>query len=80
MKTFMADLELKSYVRRCRHLLTARSNAIRVEKCPKLLNHLKNKGEDARIFVEEKLTVHQFANCQDVRAFARDPIEIPPVM
>ena len=38
------DLGMKSYVRRVRNLLTTRSKALRAERCPKLLNHLKHKG------------------------------------
>ncbi|QQP52223.1 Hypothetical protein FKW44_004306 [Caligus rogercresseyi] len=46
---------MKSYVRRTRNLLTDKAKAIRAERCPKLLNHLKHPGASkVVVFVEEK--------------------------
>jgi len=75
------DLGMKSYVRRRRNLLTARSRALRMERCPKLINHLKNKGGHVRIFVDEKkFIVDEVANRQNTRVIACNPSEVPPVM
>ena len=75
------DLGMSSYIRRRRNLLTARSRAIRVERCAKLLNHLKNKGGHVRIFVDEKkFIVDEVANCQNTRLIACDPSDVRPVM
>ena len=75
------DLGMKSYIRRRRNLLTARSKALRVERCPKLLNHLKHKGGHTRIFVDEKkFIVDEVPNRQNTRVVACDPSEVPPVM
>ena len=48
------DLGMKLYVRRVRNLLTTHSRALRGERCPKVLNHIKHKGEHDRVFVDEK--------------------------
>lgn len=75
------DLGMKSYVRRVRNLLTTRSRALRAERCPKLLNHLKHKGGHVRVFVDEKkFVVDEVANKQNTRILAFDPSEVPPVM
>ena len=75
------DLDMKSYVRRVRNLLTNRSRALRAERCPKLLNHLKQKGGHVRVFVNEnKFVVDEVANKQNTRIIAFDPSEVPPVM
>ena len=75
------DLDMKSYVRRVRNLLTTRSRALRAERCPKLLNHLKHKGGHVRVFVDEKkFVVDEVANKQNTRIIAFDPSEVPPVM
>ena len=75
------NLGMSSYVRRRRNLLTTRSKAIRAERCPKLLCHLKNKGGHVRIFVDEKkFIVDEIANRQNTRVIACDPSEVPPVM
>ena len=72
---------MKSYVRRVRNLLTTRSRALRAERCPKHLNHLKHKGEHARVFVDEKkVVVDEVANRQNTRVVAFDPSEVPPVI
>ena len=74
------DLDMKSYVRRVRNLLTTRSRALRAERCPKLLNHLKHKGGHVRVFVDEKkFVVDEVANKQNTRIIAFDPSEVPPV-
>ena len=75
------DLDMKSYVRRVRNLLTTRSCALRAERFPKLLNHLKHKGEHVRVFVDKKkFVVDEVANKQNTRIIAFDPSEVPPVM
>ena len=43
--------------------------------------YLKHKGEHVRVFVyEKKFVVDEVANCQNTRAIAYDPSEVPPVM
>ena len=75
------DLGMKLYVRRVRNLLTTRSKALRAERCPKLLNHLKHKGGHVRVFVDEKkFVVDEVANKQNTRIIAFNPSEVPPVM
>ena len=75
------DLDMMSYVKRVRNLLTTRSRALRAERCPKLLNHLKHKGGHVRVFVnEKKIVVDEVANKQNTRIIAVDPSEVPPVM
>ena len=71
------DLSMKFYTRRRRNILTA----IRSERCPKLLNHLKNTGGDVRIFVDEKnFLVDEVANRRNSRIIAMNPSEVPPVL
>ena len=75
------DLGMSSYIRRCCNLLTAHSIAIRVERCPKLLNYLKNKKGHVHIFLdEEKFIVDEVANCQNTQVIACDPSDVRPVM
>ena len=75
------DLDMKSYVRRVCNLLTTRSRALRAERWPKLLNHLKHKGEHVRVFVDDKkFVVDEVANKQNTLIIAFDPSEVPPVM
>ena len=75
------DLGMKSYVRRRRNLLTARSKALRLERCPVLLNHLKNKGGCVRIFIDEKKSiVDEVGNRRNTRVIACNPSEVPPLM
>jgi transposase len=75
------DLGMKSYVRRRRNILTARSMAIRAERSPNLLSHLKHKGGNVRVFVDEKkFVVDEVTNRQNSRVIAYDPSEVPPVL
>ena len=75
------DLGMKSYVRRPRNLLTARSKALRLERCPVLLNHLKNKGGCVRIFIDEKkFIVDEVGNRRNTRVITCNPSEVPPLM
>jgi len=75
------DLGMKSYARRQRNILTAKTTAIRRERCPKLLSHLKNTGGDIRIFVDEKkFVVDEVANRRNSRVIALNLSEVPPVM
>ena len=75
------DLGMKSYVRRVRNLLTTRSRALRGERDPNLLNHLKHKGGHVRVFVDEKkFIVDEVANRQNTWVIAFDLSEVPPVM
>ena len=75
------DLDMKSYVRRVRNLLTTRSRALRAERCPKLLNHLKLKGGHVRVFVnEKKFVVDEVANKQNTQIISFDTSAVPPVM
>ena len=52
-KAVKKDLKIKSYFTQRHCLLTAKSKAIRIERIPLILNHLKNR-EDVLIFVDEK--------------------------
>ena len=80
-RTVNEDLGMSSYIRKCRNLLTARSRAIRVKRCLKLLNHLKNKGGHVRIFVDgKKFIVDEVSNHQNTRVIAYDPSDVCPVM
>ena len=75
------DLGMSSYIRRSRNLPTARSRAIRIERYPKLLNHLKNKGGYVRIFVnEKKFILDEVANHQNTRVITCDPSDVYPVI
>ena len=75
------DLDMKSYVRTVRNLLTTRFRALRAERCPKLLNHLKHKGGHVHVFLDEKnYVVDEVANKQNTRIIAFEPSEVPPVM
>ena len=75
------DLGMRSYVRRCRNLFTACLTATKVERCPKVLNHLKNKGGHIGVFVDKKkFILNKVANCQNTQVIACDPSEAPPVM
>ena len=74
-------LGMKSYVRRRRSILTERSRAIRAERSPKLLSHLRHKGGKVRIFVDEKkFVVDEVSNRHNARVIAQDPSKVPPVM
>ena len=62
-RTVWIDLEMKYSVRRRNNILAARSRANRAERCPLLLNHLKNRGEHVRILVDgKKLVVDEVTN------------------
>ena len=75
------DLGMKSYVRRRRSILTDRSRAIRAERSPKLLSHLRHKGGQVRIFVDEKkFIVDEVPNRHNARIIALSPADVPPVM
>ena len=75
------DLGMKSYVRRVRNLLTICSRALRGEKCPKLLNHVKHKGGHVRVFVDKKKSVvDEVANRQNTRLIVFDPSDVIPVL
>ena len=75
------DLDMKSYVWRVRNLLTTRSIALRAERCPKLLNHLKHKGGHVCVFVDKKkFVVDEIANEQNNLIIVFDPSEVLPVM
>ena len=53
------------------------SRAIRFERCPKLLNHLKNKGRHVRSFVDEKkFIVDKVTNRQNMWVIACDPSDV----
>ena len=79
-RAFNEYLGTNSYMKCC-NLLTACSRAVRVERCPKLLNHLKNKGGHVHIFVDEKkFIVGEVANHQNTQVIACYPSEVPPVM
>jgi hypothetical protein len=75
------DLQMTSYVRTRRNLLTDKAKAIRAERCPKLLSHLKHKGASRTIvFVDEKkFVVDAQVNRQNSRVIVADPADVPPV-
>jgi len=72
------NLNMKSYIRRRRNLLTAKAKAIRIERCPKLLSHLKHKGA-SKIVDEKKFIVYALVNRHNARLIAIDPSEVPSV-
>ena len=53
-KAVRKDLKIKTYCKQRHYILTAKLKAIRIERSPLLLNHLKNCGGDVRIFMDEK--------------------------
>jgi hypothetical protein len=72
---------MKSYVRRHRNILTPQAKAIRAERCPRLLNHLKHKGGEVRVFVDEKkFVVDEVSNRRNARVIAENPSQVPVVM
>ena len=75
------DLGMKSFCRQCRNILTAKSKAIRKERSPLLLNHLKHHGGAICIFVDEKkFVVDGASNRRNSRFIAKDSSCVPPVM
>lgn len=80
-KAVRKDLGMKSFCRRRRNILTAKSRAIRNERSLLLLNHLKHRGGDVRIFVDEKkFVVDEVSNRRNSRCIAKDSSCVPPVM
>ena len=58
----VAAFDAEGKVQRSRH---SPRRALRAERCPKLLNHLKHKEGHVRVFVDEKrFVVNEFANKQ----------------
>ena len=75
------DLGMKSFCRRRCNILTVKSKAIRKERSPLLLNHLKHHGGTVRIFVDKKkFVVDEASNCRNSRFIAKDSSCVPPVM
>ena len=75
------DLGMKSFCRRRCNILTAKSKAIRKERSPLLLNHLKHHGGAVRIFVDEnKFVVDEASNRRNSRFITKDSSCVPPVM
>ena len=57
------DLGMRSYVRKRLNLLTERAKEIRRERTPKVLNLLKHRGGNVRVFLDEKkFVVDEVAN------------------
>ncbi|QQP39333.1 Transposable element tcb2 transposase, partial [Caligus rogercresseyi] len=81
-KAINSNLGMKSNVHRTRNLLTDKAKAISVERCPKLLNHLKHQGASkVVVFVEEKkFVVDAEINRQNSRVIAFEPFAVPPVL
>ena len=72
---------MKSFTRKRRSLLTERARAIRRERAPKVLNHLKHLRSDVRAFVDEKtFIVEEVTNRRNSRAVAYRPDDVAPVM
>ena len=75
------DLGMKSFVRKRQNLLTEGAKALRKERAPKVLNHLKHRGSDVRVFVDEKkFVVEEVANRQNARYIAYSPDDVAPVV
>ena len=81
-KAVRKDLKMKSYCRQRHCILTAKSKAIRIERNPLLLNHLKNCGGDVRIFVDEKIFIvgKKKTNCRNSWVIAKSHKELPAMM
>ena len=80
-KAVKEDLGMKSFTRKRRNLLTERAKAIRRERAPKVLNHLKYLGSDVRVFVDDKkFIVEEVANRRNSRVIAYCPDDVAPVM
>ena len=79
-KAVRKDVKMKSYCRQRCCLLNPKSKAIRVERSPLILNHLKNHEGDVRIFVDEKkFAVDEKTNC-NFQVIRKSYEEIPAVM
>lgn len=75
------DLGMRSYSRRRMNLLTERAKEMRRERAPKVLNLLKHRGGDVRVFLDEKkFVVDEVANRRNSRAIVSRPDDVPPVM
>lgn len=72
------DFYMRSYLRRHRDILIDRCKVIQAERSPKQIGHLKSRGGDARIFVNEKkfMTV-EVANGQNSRVVAYGSFQVP---
>ena len=80
-KATRVNLNINSYVRRRRNILTSHLKEITKERSTFLLNHLKNCGEVVQFFiVEKKFVVDELANRRNSRVIALNPFEVPPVM
>uniref|UniRef100_A0A0K2T221 Putative LOC100197594 [Hydra vulgaris] n=1 Tax=Lepeophtheirus salmonis TaxID=72036 RepID=A0A0K2T221_LEPSM len=65
------DLDLNSFFRTPRHLLTVMMRALRLERRKKVLNYLKSHPSTLKIF-----TVDQVLNSRNVRSIAASPEEV----
>ena len=75
----VADLGLKSYVRRERQLLTTVGKEKRFRKGKALLSWLKGHGGVVKIFTDEKnWTVDQARNARNDRFLTTSPANVPP--
>lgn len=71
------DLQLNSYVRTPKHLLTAAMEARRLERAKKVLNYLKRHGPTVKIFSDEKIfTVDAVVNRRNDRYIAQSRSEV----
>ena len=80
-KAIRVYLNMNSYFRRCRNILTAHLKEITKERSAFLLNHLKNHGEVVHFFIDKKkFVVDEVANQRNSRVISLNPSKVPPIM
>ena len=80
-KAIRLDLNMNSYVRRRRNILTSYLKAITKERSNFLLNHLKSRGGVIHFFIDEKKFVaDEVANWRNSRVIALSPFEVQSIM
>ena len=76
-KAIRVNLNMNSYVRRHRNILTAHLKEITKERNAFLLNHLKNCEEVVHFFIDKKkFVVDEMANWRNSRVIALNPSEV----
>ena len=80
-KAITVNLNMNSYVRRRRNILTAHLKEITKERSAFLPNHLKNCGGVVHFFIDKKkFVVGKVANWRNFRVIALNPSEVLPIM
>ena len=75
------NLGMRSYFRKRQNLLTRRMKKLRRDRAPIIFNHIKNRGGEVRVFVDEKkFVVDEVANRRNSRVIASNPDDVSPVM